>query len=49
MKASIRKTLTERPKDKALERRARLLLQSAGFLDIDKLIEHRPPLENLPF
>ncbi|KAI9868519.1 MAG: hypothetical protein M1813_005963 [Trichoglossum hirsutum] len=49
MKASIRKDLAERRKDTVLERRARVLLQSAGFLDIDKLIEHRPPLENLPF
>jgi hypothetical protein len=51
--------LAERKVQNILERRARMLLQSAGglilccltsllirdigFLDIDKLIEHRPP------
>ena len=49
LKAEIRKHLADRPEDGLLERRARVLLQGAGFLDMDKLIEHRPPLENLPF
>ncbi|KAK2804587.1 hypothetical protein FQN51_001788 [Onygenales sp. PD_10] len=32
-----------------VERRAKLLLQSASLLDIEKIIEHRPPQGNLPF
>lgn len=49
LKGKIRVNLSKRPKDTVPERRARMLLQSASFLDIDKLIEHRPPLENLSF
>ncbi len=30
-------------------RRARMLLQSAGWLDMDKFIQHRPPLEEVGF
>ena len=29
--------------------RARMLLQSAAWLDMDKFIEHRPPLDELGF
>jgi hypothetical protein len=32
-----------------MQRRARMLLQSAGFLDIDKLIEYRPPEDLVTF
>jgi len=32
-----------------LKRRARLLLQSAAWLDMDKFIEHRPPLDAVDF
>ena len=49
IKAGVRAVLQDYEQDSLLERRARMLLQSAGFLDIDKLIEHRPPLDNLSF
>ena len=32
-----------------VKRRARLMLQSAAWLDMDKLIEHRPPIEDVGF
>ena len=44
---SVRKNLHERKVDSKLERRARMLLQSASWLDIDKLVEHRPPLPEM--
>jgi len=31
------------------KRRARMLLQSAGWLDMDKFIEHRPPPNEVGF
>lgn len=37
------------PDQSVLRRRARLLLQSLGLLDIEKLVEHRPPLDGLSF
>lgn len=43
IKKSIRVPLHQRPTPDALRRRARMLLQSAQWLDIDKLIEHREP------
>jgi hypothetical protein len=39
----------ERKRYTVIQRRARMLLQSAGFLDIDKLIEYRPPEELVTF
>ncbi|KAF8459251.1 hypothetical protein BDZ91DRAFT_851991 [Kalaharituber pfeilii] len=52
LRKDIKETLKpiERKKEGRTERRARLLLQSLGFLDIDKLIEYREPVFlRLPF
>ncbi|KAF4982513.1 hypothetical protein FZEAL_1884, partial [Fusarium zealandicum] len=35
--------------DQGVEQRAWMLLQAAGFLDMERLIEHRPPLEDFKF
>ncbi|KAK4099125.1 hypothetical protein N658DRAFT_430575 [Parathielavia hyrcaniae] len=43
LKSSVRKGIDVLPKLDGPELRAWSLLQAAGFLDIDKLIEHRPP------
>jgi hypothetical protein len=39
----------DKPNESLDRRRARLLLQSLGILDIAKLIEHRPPLDGFSF
>jgi hypothetical protein len=50
LKRSVRACLRQHQRKESLvERRARMLLQSAGFLDVDKLIEHRPPLGRFAF
>jgi hypothetical protein len=50
LKQEIRDSLEYLQPDKApARRRARLLLQSLGLLDIDKLVEHRPPLDDYSF
>ncbi|KAH8587283.1 hypothetical protein B0O99DRAFT_556899 [Bisporella sp. PMI_857] len=49
LKGAVRMKLEEIQQITTLENRAKMLLQSAGFLDIDKLIEHRPPLHNMSF
>ena len=50
LKKEIKKALEARVREHdVLERRARMLLLSAGWLDLDKLIEHRPPLDDLSF
>ena len=49
LKTAVRSTLDCRKHSQVTERRARMLLQSAGLLDIDKLIEYRPPEELLAF
>ncbi|KAI9768916.1 MAG: hypothetical protein M1840_004512 [Geoglossum simile] len=49
LKSGLRASLEDRQPSTLIERRARMLLQSAAFLDIDKLIEHRPPLNNTSF
>ena len=49
LKADIRAALTERKPISVLRRRARMLLQAGGFLDIDKVIEYREPEELLSF
>lgn len=36
-------------KETMITRKTRMLLQSAGWLDIDKLIEHRPPIDGASF
>ncbi|KIW99884.1 uncharacterized protein Z518_10812 [Rhinocladiella mackenziei CBS 650.93] len=46
IKQSLREEVQGTP---LLEERVRLLLQSAGLLDIEKLIEHRPPLDGWQF
>ncbi|ERF76414.1 hypothetical protein EPUS_06972 [Endocarpon pusillum Z07020] len=43
LKSGIRAALTERRPISTLRRRARMLLQAGGFLDIDKVIEYREP------
>ncbi|KAG4252959.1 hypothetical protein FPRO03_08408 [Fusarium proliferatum] len=48
-KGSIRTSLSERKLLDPARRRARMLLQSAQFLDIDKIIEHREPEKALSF
>lgn len=50
LKREIKTALEARVRDHdILKRRARALLLSAGWLDIDKLIEHRPPLDDVLF
>ncbi|KAM5463858.1 hypothetical protein MauCBS54593_007303 [Microsporum audouinii] len=49
LKSGVRKAIEALPIDLGTIRRARMLLQSAGFLDIEKLIEHRPPPSEFTF
>lgn len=49
IKEDIRIALDGRKRLPPLKRRARMLLQAAGFLDIDKLIEYRPPEDGVSF
>lgn len=50
LKQEIRDAVAEAgPKELPDRRRARLLLQSLGLLDIEKLVEHRPPLDGFSF
>ena len=50
LKKEIKEALEARIRDhNVLKRRARMLLLSAGWLDLDKFIEHRPPLDELSF
>ncbi|OGM45322.1 hypothetical protein ABOM_006404 [Aspergillus bombycis] len=49
IKEEVREQLNTIPRLSGVELRACMLLQNAGFLDIDKLIEHRPPLDKLGF
>jgi hypothetical protein len=50
LKEEVKKALETRTQDSdILKRRARMLLLSAGWLDLDKFIEHRPPLDDLSF
>ncbi|KAK5625399.1 hypothetical protein RRF57_001115 [Xylaria bambusicola] len=49
IKAELRQAVENRPNDESLRRRTRLLLQAAAFLDMEKLIEHRPPLDDLSY
>ncbi|KAL2143634.1 hypothetical protein VTI28DRAFT_10141 [Corynascus sepedonium] len=47
LKAQVASDLQGRPKLEIWQRRARMLLQSAGWLDIDKLVEYREPPEDV--
>ncbi|KIN07110.1 hypothetical protein OIDMADRAFT_67317, partial [Oidiodendron maius Zn] len=49
LKAEIRQALGKQESESLLRRRTRMLLQAIGLLDIEKLVEHRPPLDNLSF
>ncbi|KAI0096241.1 hypothetical protein GGR51DRAFT_568720 [Nemania sp. FL0031] len=49
IKGAIRQAIESRPYEETARRRARMLLQAVGFLDIEKLVEHRPPLDELSF
>ncbi|KAF5855783.1 hypothetical protein ETB97_008444 [Aspergillus alliaceus] len=49
IREEVRGNLHTTPRLSGVELRAWMLLQNAGFLDIDKLIEHRPPLDKLGF
>ena len=50
LKKEIQEALEARIRDHdILKRRTRMLLLSAGWLDLDKFIEHRPPLDKLSF
>ena len=50
LKKEIKEALEARIRDHdILKRRTRMLLLSAGWLDLDKFIEHRPPLDELSF
>lgn len=49
IKIEIRQGVESRPSEEEARRRTRLLLQAAGFLDMDKLVEHRPPLDEMSF
>lgn len=49
IKETIHDSLANRQPIEPLKRRARMLLQSAQFLDIDKIVEYREPEESLSF
>lgn len=49
IKIEIRQAIESRPSEEEARRRTRLMLQAVGFLDIDKLVEHRPPLDDMSF
>ena len=50
LKDEITETLRVRPIELDIsKRRARMILQSAGWLDIDKFIQHRPPIDKVGF
>jgi hypothetical protein len=49
IKQAIRETLDVPNESSVLQRRAKMLLQSAQFLDIDKIIEYRDPERLLSF
>ena len=49
VRQEIRSTLDERARLPLLKRRARMLLQAGGWLDIDKVIEYRDPEKLLSF
>lgn len=49
LKAAIRQAVEDQEPELPLRRRTRMLLQAIGLLDIEKLVEHRPPLDNLAF
>lgn len=49
LKADIRQAVEDQEPELPLRRRTRMLLQAVGLLDIEKLVEHRPPLDNLSF
>ena len=50
LKKEIKTALEARVREHdVLKRRARMLLLSAGWLDLDKFIEHRPPLDDVLF
>lgn len=42
IKSEVKKAIDDTPKLKGMQQRAWVLLQNAGFLDLEKLIEHRP-------
>ncbi|KAI0508765.1 hypothetical protein F5B22DRAFT_383159 [Xylaria bambusicola] len=47
VKTELRQAVGNRPSDGSLRRRTRLLLQAVAVLDIEKLVEHTPPLDDL--
>ncbi|RSM12703.1 hypothetical protein CDV31_006170, partial [Fusarium ambrosium] len=49
IRSAVRKSIKSVPKLKGMEQRAWVLLQAAGFLDMEKLVEHRPPLDDVGF
>jgi hypothetical protein len=49
LKAAIRLAVEEQEVKSQLRSRTRMLLQAIGLLDIEKLVEHRPPPEKLSF
>ncbi|PNY28891.1 Uncharacterized protein TCAP_01186 [Tolypocladium capitatum] len=49
IREEVRERLANREVDDVLRRRARMLLQAAQFLDMDKVIEYREPEEQLTF
>ncbi|KAF4341102.1 hypothetical protein FBEOM_4972 [Fusarium beomiforme] len=49
IKADVRESIQASTRLKGMEYRAWILLQAAGFLDMEKLIEHRPPPDMFGF
>ncbi|KAM0425121.1 hypothetical protein ACHAPT_009681 [Fusarium lateritium] len=49
IRSAVRRSIKNVPRLKGMEQRAWVLLQAAGFLDMEKLVEHRPPLEEVGF
>ncbi|KAH8705641.1 hypothetical protein BGW36DRAFT_367945 [Talaromyces proteolyticus] len=48
IKSSVRKTIDDLPNLSGIEKRAWMLLQATGFLDIEKFIEHQPLAKKKP-
>jgi ribulose bisphosphate carboxylase small subunit len=49
LKAAIRQSVEDQEFESPLRRQTRMLLQAIGLLDIEKLVEYRPPLDKLSF
>ncbi|KAK6528282.1 hypothetical protein TWF281_009528 [Arthrobotrys megalospora] len=49
IKQAIESETSIRKREDDIHRRTRMLLQATGLLDIEKLVEHRPPMDKMSF